>query len=182
MLAQFVVGQALTMIICRRQRHMIEQCWMHAFRCYIFAARIACDSGPTCVKWSEKLVWDKYCEFQQNSKQFKTPRYEWHCIITIAIISSTCLISLLPHAKSNYNTVTNCNTRLNNSVHGNFNDVKQFFPTRAKKQFHLQMSVQTLPNKHRTHTVPVLLKQTSRKQPHTKATEDVSRHTYYHYN
>ena len=21
---------------------------MHAFRCYIFAARIACDSGPTC--------------------------------------------------------------------------------------------------------------------------------------
>jgi len=22
---------------------------MHAFRCYIFAARIACDSGPTCT-------------------------------------------------------------------------------------------------------------------------------------
>ena len=22
---------------------------MHAFRCYIFAARIACDSGPTCL-------------------------------------------------------------------------------------------------------------------------------------
>ena len=36
------------MIICRRQRHMIERCQMHAFRCYIFAARIACDSGPTC--------------------------------------------------------------------------------------------------------------------------------------
>ena len=36
------------MIICRRQRHMIERCQMHAFRCYIFAARIACDSEPTC--------------------------------------------------------------------------------------------------------------------------------------
>jgi len=23
---------------------------MHAFRSYIFAARIACDSGPTCIK------------------------------------------------------------------------------------------------------------------------------------
>jgi len=36
------------MIICRRQRSMIERCQMHAFRSYIFAARIACDSGPTC--------------------------------------------------------------------------------------------------------------------------------------
>ena len=25
---------------------------MHAFRCYIFAARIACDSGPTCSLYS----------------------------------------------------------------------------------------------------------------------------------
>ena len=37
------------MIICRRQRHMIERCYMHAFRCYIFAAQIACDSGPILV-------------------------------------------------------------------------------------------------------------------------------------
>ena len=36
---------------------------MHAFCCYIFAARIACDSGPTCytLTWHEKckLKYDK---------------------------------------------------------------------------------------------------------------------------
>ena len=28
---------------------------MHAFRCYIFAARIACDSGPTCLVLSTRI-------------------------------------------------------------------------------------------------------------------------------
>ena len=29
---------------------------MHAFRSYIFAAQIACDSGPTCLLISHKTV------------------------------------------------------------------------------------------------------------------------------
>ena len=33
---------------------------MHAFRCYIFAARIACDSGPTCFSHYRPLV---ICQF-----------------------------------------------------------------------------------------------------------------------
>ena len=58
---------------------------MHAFRSYIFAARIACDSGPTCLSYRKKLI-DR--EGTIRSRLFSVRRRQrnywclslWHCL------------------------------------------------------------------------------------------------------
>ena len=45
---------------------------MHAFRCYIFAARIACDSGPTC---SQKY---QNCTYAPLTLKRRSNAMRWH--------------------------------------------------------------------------------------------------------
>ena len=40
---------------------------MHAFRCYIFAARIACDSGPTCIVCYQPVVADLFISINSGA-------------------------------------------------------------------------------------------------------------------
>ena len=53
---------------------------MHAFRSYIFAARIACDSGPSCTLCTDLQYYTDYQRKQQNCKVHI-------CILLFSLIS-----------------------------------------------------------------------------------------------
>jgi len=60
---------------------------MHAFRSYIFAVRIACDSGPTCCHCA---VSDMFCYRCWWYEQLHTICRPVHCILGLSVLMLWC--------------------------------------------------------------------------------------------